>query len=138
MSHELGIDDLDQLLGRTRQTLDAARAGGTADDEDVRGEGADLDGFVRVVVTAGGRVDRIEVDRRAMRLGSHEMAERIVTAVNAALDDLDAKATGRGDLGGLDTAELAARAQEIQNASLRQLQTYAASLRDLMNSFERD
>jgi DNA-binding protein YbaB len=138
MSHELGIDDLDQLLGKTRQVLEAARAHGTTDDEDVRGEGADIDGLVRVVVAAGGRVDRVDVDPRALRLGSHEVAERAVTAVNAALDDLDATAAERGDFGGLDAAEMAARAQEIQNASLRQLQTYAASLRDLMNGFERD
>jgi DNA-binding protein YbaB len=136
MSHELGVDDLDQLLGRTRQTLEAARAHGAADDEDTRGEGADSDGTVRVEVAAGGRIERVTVDPRAMRLGSHEVAERVITAVNAALDDLDAKAAERGAFGGLDAAEMSARAQEIQNASLRQLQTYAASLRDLMNGFE--
>jgi DNA-binding protein YbaB len=136
MSHELGVDDLDQLLGRTRQALEAVRTPGTADD-DTRGEGADPDGFVRVEVAAGGRIERVTVDQRAMRLGSHEVAERVVTAVNAALDDLDAKAAERGAFGGLDAAEMSARAQEIQNASLRQLQTYAASLRDLMNGFER-
>ncbi|MGH3390214.1 MAG: YbaB/EbfC family nucleoid-associated protein [Actinomadura sp.] len=138
MSHELGVDDLDQLLSRTRQALEAARSGGAADDEDVRGEGADSDGLVRVEVAAGGRIERIAVDRRAMRLGSHELADHVVTAVNAALDDLDTKAAERGAFGGLDAAEMAARAQEIQNASMRQLQTYTASLRDLMNSFDRD
>jgi DNA-binding protein YbaB len=137
MSHELGVDDLDQLLGRTRQALEAARPRGAA-DEDARGEGADPDGFVRVAVAAGGRIERVELDRRAMRLGSHEVAEHVVTAVNAALDDLDAKAAEQGAFGGLDAAEMSERAQEIQNASLRQLQTYAASLRDLMNGFERD
>src|SRR5262245_76857 len=112
MSHELGIDDLDQLLGRARQTLDAARARG-AGDEEPAGEGADPEGFVRVGVAAGGRIDRVTVDRRALRLASHEVAERVVTAVNAALDDLDAKAAERGAFGGLDAAEMSARAQEI-------------------------
>jgi hypothetical protein len=139
MSHELGVTDLDRLLGLTRQAVDSTRSEDPPDGEtaELRGEGFDADRQVRVVVVAGGRIDVIEVGERAMRQGSHEVAERVVVAVNAALADLESKTSERAALSGVDPAELTGRLREAQDLSVRQLRSYTRSLQDLMNGFER-
>jgi DNA-binding protein YbaB len=139
MSQELGISDLDQLLSRTRQAATSMRADASGEDEaaDIRGEGFDADGHIRVVVASGGRVEAVEVGQRAMRLGSHELAQRVLAAVNAALDDVESKTAELVGPAGADMAELTGRLREAQDLSLRQLRSYTQSLRDLMNGFER-
>ncbi|HEV7935720.1 MAG TPA: YbaB/EbfC family DNA-binding protein [Actinomadura sp.] len=139
MSHELGVTDLDRLLGLTRQAVDSTRTEDPPDGEtpELSGEGFDADRQVRVVVVAGGRIDAIEVRERAMRQGSHEVAERVVVAVNAALADLESKTSERAALSGVDPAELTGRLREAQDLSVRQLRSYTRSLQDLMNGFER-
>ncbi|WP_033344159.1 YbaB/EbfC family nucleoid-associated protein [Catenuloplanes japonicus] len=51
------------------------------------GHGQALDGLVTVVAGQDGRLRRIALDPRLHRLGYDEMADAILRAVNAALED---------------------------------------------------
>lgn len=54
---------------------------------DVVGEGASPDGKIRVRVTASGQLTGLQIDPRAMRLGSQELADAILEASRRATDD---------------------------------------------------
>ncbi|MEV4567701.1 YbaB/EbfC family nucleoid-associated protein [Nonomuraea sp. NPDC049421] len=54
---------------------------------DVAGEAASPDGKVRVRVTASGQLTGLQIDPRAMRLGSQELAEAILEASRRATED---------------------------------------------------
>ncbi|TMQ94239.1 YbaB/EbfC family nucleoid-associated protein [Actinomadura soli] len=128
MSYERATDDLDKVLGNVLQAA-------TTQPEpapQAAAEGHDPDRTVRATVTPDGRIETVEITPRAARLNSHELAERAIAAINAALDAQTADAPAPA----ADTA-LDDRLREAQDLSLRQLNEYTQSLRDLMNSFER-
>ncbi|GAA2615714.1 YbaB/EbfC family nucleoid-associated protein [Actinomadura fulvescens] len=138
MSHESATEDLDRLLSSTISA--AAEAGGPRDETgdratELRGEGHDPDRLIRASVAAGGRIETVEIGPRAHRLASHELAERAMAAINAALEDLE-RATAARSAGAVAGAELTERLREAQDLSMRQLRTYTRSLQDLMNGFE--
>ncbi|MFI6514814.1 YbaB/EbfC family nucleoid-associated protein [Spirillospora sp. NPDC050679] len=125
--------DLDRMLSEARRTLESMRTGGApapSDDKPVEGVGEAADGRVRVTTVTGGRLKKVELDPRAMRLPSQELGEHIVAAANAALDDLRAKAASAGAAEAVDTAALGKRVEEIQNESLRQMTTLSQSIAD--------
>jgi hypothetical protein len=67
------------------------------------------------------------------RIGSVELGDAVIAAVNTALDD----AEKRGEQAqGPVRDELTAAAQAVQEAGARQMQTYAQTLQSLMNSIE--
>jgi DNA-binding protein YbaB len=51
------------------------------------GRGQALDGLIRVVAGRDGRIRHIAIDPRLHRLTYEEMADAVVRAVNAALED---------------------------------------------------
>ncbi|MEU5876590.1 YbaB/EbfC family nucleoid-associated protein [Spirillospora sp. NPDC047279] len=108
--------------GRSR---DAAGGG-----EPVVGVGEAADGRVLATVEAGGRLKSVEMDPRAMRLASAELGEQIVVAVNAALDDLRAKAAAAAADQAVDTDTLGKQVEDIQNQSLRQMELITQALND--------
>jgi DNA-binding protein YbaB len=120
---------LEQLLEQTRSVADAVR-GSTEDIEDLRGEGESADGQVRAVAPPGGRLASLEIDQRAMRMASQELAEHVVAAVNAALEDLQAKSREQAGASRVDPEKLRA----LRQASTEQMAAYARSLSDLMSS----
>ncbi|MBO2446087.1 YbaB/EbfC family nucleoid-associated protein [Actinomadura barringtoniae] len=134
MSYELAADDLDKLLGDTLRAATAAHPGAEA-RADVRAEGYDEERLVKAVVSAGGRIENVEISQRALRLGSHEIADRAVTAINDALDRLAKAAVENPSPSAEALAELSQRLQQTQDMSVQQLRAYTRSLQDLMNSF---
>ena len=136
MSHDFAHTELEELLTRTREAIEAS-FGNRSPQVEVRGEGTDPDGHVRAVAVSGGRIETVEFAPQAVRLGSHRLAECALAAVNAALADLEAKAAEAAGLTGPQADALRERLREMQDLSLQQLRSYSRSLQDLMNSFER-
>jgi hypothetical protein len=95
-----------------------------------RGEGAD--GSVVAVAPPGGRVESLEIDQRAMRMASAELAEQVVVAVNAALEDL--RARSREQMGALRVD--AERLTALRDQSTEQMTAYARSLNALISSIQ--
>jgi DNA-binding protein YbaB len=133
-----GLEHLLTQAQRTAQTAagPAAPADVAADVADARGEGADADGQISAVVGAGARVETIRIEPRAMRAGSSELGERVVTAVNAALEDLRAKAREPGATPA-DRPDLAEQVRAVQDLSLQHMRAYSQGLSALMASIER-
>ncbi|POM26742.1 Nucleoid-associated protein YbaB [Actinomadura rubteroloni] len=133
MSYELATDDLDKLLGDAAGAAASLRPS-TEPEAGARAEGHDPDGLIRVVVSAGGLVESVEIGPRALRLGSQEVADRAVAAINDALDRLAADAAEHPSPSAEAVAELTAKLEQTRNMSLQQLRAYTRSLQDLMNS----
>ncbi|MEO3810483.1 YbaB/EbfC family nucleoid-associated protein [Sphaerisporangium sp. B11E5] len=64
----------------------------------LKGEGAAGGGLVSAVVDAGGRLEHVTLDPRALRLDSRSLADAVTEAVRAAQDD--ARVRGEAVLGG--------------------------------------
>ncbi len=116
----------------------SAGADGTDAGQDgaaLRGEGeAGAGGFVRAVAGPGGHVESLSIEPAAVRKGSHELAGYVVTAVNAALEDLYLKQRTRIEPALADRAELAERIRTVQDLSVRQMRAFGESLAELMAS----
>lgn len=125
---------LEHLLNLTQRNLDDVVAA-SGEAQELRGEGEAARGQVRVVAVVG-RVESVTIEPQAMRRASHELAEQLKTALNAALNELRSSAGGRSPAGGVNTEELRARTRELQDMSLAQLRTYTRALRDIMGSIE--
>jgi hypothetical protein len=117
------------------RTGGSSGAAPTADEGAVEGVGEAAGGRVTATITSDGRLDKLELDQRAMRLGSQDLAEQIAVAVNAALDDLRAKSTGPSVAGAADPAALAAQVQGIQDQSLRQMESINQSIAEVVAGF---
>ncbi|HEU5159760.1 MAG TPA: hypothetical protein VFU43_22385 [Streptosporangiaceae bacterium] len=142
MTGDFGLRGLDQLLEQTRRSIpvaSAADAAGSADGSaeegpDLAGEGTAADGRIRARVTPGGLIEVLEIDPPVMRSASAEVAEQAAAAVNAALEDMRAKARDRaGAVGQVDLQRL----QALREDSVRQMSAYAGALRDLIASVYR-
>ncbi|MEV5704617.1 hypothetical protein [Actinoallomurus sp. NPDC052274] len=125
---------LEDLFGLTRRNLEDALTV-TGDSADARGEGKSARGRIRAVAMVG-RVESVTVEAQAMRMASHELAEQLTIAVNAALDDLGSKVGPGGRAGGADAEELRKRVSAAQDMSIDQMRTYTRALRDIMSSIE--
>ncbi|WP_227023190.1 YbaB/EbfC family nucleoid-associated protein [Actinomadura rubrobrunea] len=134
--------ELDRMLTEARKTLESMRQGNTAprpektktaDGDALEGVGEAADGRIKVTAVAGGRLKSVELNPRVMRMSSQELGERLVEAVNAALEDLRAKAATAGAAeGAVDPAALGKQIEEIQNQSLRQMELITQALNDTL------
>ncbi len=133
-----GPDDFDRALSRARQVLRDQRSGlaGTAegaDAEPVRGTGEAADGLIRVVAERG-RLSNVVLDPRVMRLPSETLAEELSRAVNAALAELESKATAQASPV-VDPAALEATLADLQDQSIRMMTRYTQSINEVMARF---
>jgi DNA-binding protein YbaB len=133
LSGDTSSQGLEQLLGSLADTLRLAQsatrsspAGAT-----VGGRGTDGDGHVIAEVDGGGSVTELSFGPRAFRLPSIDLAEHVVTAINAALTDVEAAVTAQSTV---DFAELRRRVAEVQEASVRQMTQLTTSLTGIMSS----
>jgi hypothetical protein len=132
--------EFDRMLQETRRVLESMGSGAPAestpstDGPSRKGVGEAADGRVKVSAVAGGRLEGLELDARAMRLGSQELAEQILVAVNNALDDLQARSADQA-AGVADPAALAARVQGIQDQGVRQMEEVNRSIADMIARF---
>lgn len=131
---------VDRLLEDTRRMLEQMRSGGEEppDPGELRGEGEAADGQVQAVAVAGGRLESLTVNPRAMRMGSEALCEQIVAAVNAALDDLRGKAAAQAvAAGGVDPAALAEQMRDLHTESVRQMDMFTQGIRDALDRISR-
>jgi DNA-binding protein YbaB len=145
VSGDPGDHGLEHLLMRAQRTAQAAAGpaapvegapvdGAPDEAAPVRGVGADANGLVSVEAGAGDRVEAVALDPRVMRAGSAELGERVVTAINAALEDLRAKAREHAAAGRPDLTE---QLRAVQDLSLEHMRAYSQALSTLMSSIER-
>ncbi|MEV5828740.1 YbaB/EbfC family nucleoid-associated protein [Spirillospora sp. NPDC052242] len=129
-------NDLDRMLTEARKALESMRQGktapGTGDAETVEGVGEAGDGRVKVTAVSGGRLKKVEINPRAMRLSAEELGEHLVTAANAALDDLRSNAADAAGQA-VDVDRLNKQVEEIQNESLRQMTMISQAFNDAIS-----
>ncbi|MFD9940257.1 YbaB/EbfC family nucleoid-associated protein [Nonomuraea sp. NPDC059023] len=85
---EYSEHDLDDLVRASergmRELLDAMEG-----LKEASGVGESRSGMINAAVGPNGRISKLKIEARAMRLDSAELAEQVVEAVTAAQDDLD-------------------------------------------------
>lgn len=119
--------------------LGANPAAGHSGPADPRGTGQAGDGLVRAVAVPPGRVVQLAIDPAAVRAGSRELAEHVVAAVNAALDDLGRqRRPGGGRAVPADGAELSRRLQELRDTAQQQMADVVTSLSAVLGSIQPD
>jgi DNA-binding protein YbaB len=119
-----GTAALDRLLSDARRTLESMRVNEPIEADELRGEGQAADGLVKASVVSAGEVDSVELDPKALRLGSTVLAGHLRDAVNAAFADLRAKAREQGQAGAVDTAGLADTLRDLQDESVRSMAAF--------------
>jgi hypothetical protein len=128
----LNVDDMiDEVTGVLR-TVDEARNLG---DEELTGTGEAPRGSVRAVCVPGGRLAKLVLDARAMR-GTVELERDVVTAVNAALDDLAAKTRDRQAEADVDPEAINKQLGQMRERNVARLESYFRALSEAINSIE--
>ncbi|MFG1755273.1 YbaB/EbfC family nucleoid-associated protein [Streptosporangium sandarakinum] len=118
-----------RALGETDGAQDSER-------EALRGCGQAADGQVRVLVGPDGRLREVNLNPRVMRMASEDLAREILTAVNAAVDDL------RTDVHGLDPATvpvptaLARSLEGVHDDVMRRMDEFAAGIESTVRRLE--
>jgi DNA-binding protein YbaB len=144
---EFSSGEFDRMLSEARSALESLRTGRAdpsgaaataAAPEDAGGEPAEgvgeaADGKVRVTAGPGGLLKSVELDPRALRLGSEELAEQVMAAVNAALTDLRSAAAGAAAAQAVDPAGLANALHELQDRSVRQMEMISQAFNDALS-----
>ncbi|HEY3630127.1 MAG TPA: YbaB/EbfC family nucleoid-associated protein [Jatrophihabitantaceae bacterium] len=138
MTSESGLsgEGLDQLLTSARQALEAARSGTAADREPIEAVGtAGDDEQIRVTVRTPGEVTSIQLDPRAMRLPSEDLAEQLTLAVNQALTALRANAVAAVAPVDLDT--LNGQLENLHQESIRQMERFSSAVGGAVDQIRR-
>ena len=138
---DLELAGFERVLAETRRTLEEIRAGsggaGAGEAPEIRGEGVAADGQVLATARTGGRLESVQLDPRALRMGSQALGEQIVLAVNAALDSLQTQAGAQAAPPAADPAALAERMRELQDQSVRQMYVFSQSIADAVDRISR-
>jgi DNA-binding protein YbaB len=134
---DLDIPGLDRMLGQARTALLATRRASSASSagSEERGVGRAADGQIRAVAAAG-RMQSLEFDPQVLRMTPRELADAIVRAVNAALDDWTGRAAELGaaasGVGRVDPQALAAQIAEVQEEGVRQMAAISQAIGDAL------
>ncbi|MGW5556950.1 YbaB/EbfC family nucleoid-associated protein [Micromonospora sp. NPDC003944] len=118
--------DFARMLDATVGALRAASP--PPEDEEAarqRRIGEAADGQVRAEFGADGRLASLAVDSRLMRLGSAELSDRIVEAVNAAIDSMR---SGVPTPDAPDLTQLTEQLQQVRDTAVPQLRTFLQTL----------
>ncbi len=127
-----GTDALLRLLSETRQALESVRHTEPPDPEQVRGTGSAADGQVVVTVVAANQLESLQINPRLLRLGSEELAEQILAAVNAALAEFVTRAREQVPDQAVDTGELAGRLRSLQDESVRSMEAFSQAMSEAL------
>jgi hypothetical protein len=114
----------------------ATEAGTLTDVSEIRGEGTAADGRIRATVIAGGRLESLIADPRVMRMGSADLCQEIVLAVNAAVDERQTK-TGEHSGAAINVVDLSEKLQELQDTLLRQMEMFTKATNDTAARLEK-
>jgi hypothetical protein len=123
----------DELTRLHRETPEAV-APDTAASTPV-GTGQALEGKIQVTVS-GGRVSQVQLDPRAMRIPSEDLAAAFRDAANAAIDDQNSQASaGLPNVPSVD--QLSRTLNEISADSVRAMEQAAQGIRDAISAVQR-
>jgi DNA-binding protein YbaB len=133
MTSGIAGSEFDDLFDRARQALDQVRNGTEPDPdvpapEPVTAEAAG--GQVRAVMSPAGKLTELAVDPKLLREGIDEVCAQLVIAVNAAIDQLRARAR---PVGAVDPEALAATLREVQTESARRMAAFGTVVDDVVN-----
>ncbi|MFB9836995.1 hypothetical protein [Actinoallomurus acaciae] len=128
----LNVDDMIDEVSGVLRTVDEAR---TLGDEELTGTGEAPRGSVRAVCVPGGRLVSLVLDARAVR-GTVELERDVVTAVNAALDDLAAKTRDRHSEADIDPDAVRKQLGQMRERNMARLESYFRALSDVINNIE--
>lgn len=78
------------MLAESIRSLSRMESAEGSEQDTLQGSGQAADGRVSAVAGPDGRLRELNLDPRVMRMASEDLAREILTAVNAALDDLRA------------------------------------------------
>jgi hypothetical protein len=122
--------DAEEVAAARRQLAElrarSAQREGQLPGDIERGRGGSADGRVSAVASRG-RVESIELDPRLLRGPASELGGPLVEAVNAALDDLRAKAPAES-APALDAVALARGLKDVQQQGFAQLMSMQSAL----------
>ncbi|WP_328470043.1 hypothetical protein OHA21_03480 [Actinoplanes sp. NBC_00393] len=135
----MGVARLDALLERANAALDRAVTQPTAGRQNAEGHASGADGLIQVRVTPS-RLESLQIDAHAMRMGSAELAAEIRAAVNRAFtalaEDDDPEATAQAARSAGEA--LAGELRDIQNESMRSMAMFVQTMQDTVARFEQD
>lgn len=121
---------LQGLLEEAQRTL--ASVVQPQDVPDLEGTGEAAEGLVRAVAEPGGRIRTLTLERRAMRSPSVDLADHIVSAVNAALDELQSRTERESGFVEVDQEKLS----ELRETTMRQTAEFMRSLSEMIDSIQ--
>ncbi|MEV5748220.1 YbaB/EbfC family nucleoid-associated protein [Actinoallomurus sp. NPDC052308] len=112
-----GNPELDREVQKIQERLQYALSAASQLSE-LKGEAQNKDGHVRVVIESTGMLSELEINPRAMKLGSAALAEEIKATVVAAQTDLSQRSQElmqplMGDIGRLQQARSSGALQEV-------------------------
>ncbi|MGN9840076.1 hypothetical protein ACTMTI_18315 [Nonomuraea sp. H19] len=111
-----------------------------SEHDDVRGAGEAAVGLISAAVGRDGLLEGLRLDPRALRLGSHDLAEQIVIAVRAAQHDLlDQIGDGGAEPSapaGMEPETLMRRLDELEIQAERDFARLTSSLDETLRRLE--
>ncbi|MEU5671823.1 YbaB/EbfC family nucleoid-associated protein [Micromonospora sp. NPDC049089] len=118
-------------------TVGALRAAGTAPEDEeaarLRRVGESAEGQVRAEFGADGRLESLTLDPRMMRLGSAEVCDHVIEAVNAAIDSMrGGPAVASGDL-----SQLTEQLEQVRDTAVPRLGAFLQALTDAQERMAR-
>lgn len=138
-SEKLQPDDLGRFAEQAEKAMKRLNETHAKLDE-VTGEGADSGKLAKVTADARGRLTELTLNPRIKRLGHDKVAERITTAIREAQDDAERQVSElqAEAMEGmvppstkLDSNDLLARFQEIEESSRRSMDEHLRTLDDI-------
>lgn len=132
--HLLRVADVHQdgqrfgdLLAQSSRLLSELEDSRDPAEHTFQGSGQAANGQVSAVAGPDGRLRELIINPRVMRMASEDLAREILTAVNAALDDLRASVPGL-ETAIMDPKALAGSLDGMQDDVMRRLDEFASEI----------
>ncbi|MEU1737245.1 YbaB/EbfC family nucleoid-associated protein [Streptosporangium sp. NPDC020145] len=122
----------DDMLAESIRSLSSPENRG----DPLQGSGRAADGQVSVLVGPDGRLAALNLNPRVMRMASEDLAREILTAVNAALDDLRANIPGLDPAAIPDPGRLAESLEGVHADVTRRLDEFASGIESTVRRLE--
>ncbi|WP_101790054.1 hypothetical protein [Nonomuraea indica] len=106
------------------------------EDEPPTGSGEAAGGLVRAVVGEDGLLAELRLNARAMRFGSDDLADHVLSAVRAAQQDRLSRIEPPAEEQSLDVEEFTRRLDDMENQAARDFARLTASLDEALRRIE--
>ena len=120
---------MEQQLRQARESLAQARQT-VAQQETVEVTAEAADGLVRVTLGETGLVTEVHIDPRALRLGSEELGDQLMAAVNDVLEQRTASAAADEPMP--DLQAMTEVVERLQDEGLRQMRQITTEVTETM------